>query len=150
MADPSMAGKELPPHRITVERGKIREFALATGDDNPLYVDREAAVQAGYRDVIAPPTFGIALELWAGLDFEALCRALALDPVKVLHGEEGYEYCGELHPGDEVTLRTRVVAVTEKQGEKGGGMWLLALETAFENAAGETVLKKRTTVVELK
>lgn len=149
MADPSMAGKELPTYCITVERGKIREFALAVGDENPLYLDRNAAVAAGYRDVIAPPTFGIALALWAGLDFATLCKELSLNPLKVLHGEEAYEYCGNLHPGDEVTLNTRVVSVSERQGGKGGGMWLLTLATDFNNADGETVLRKRSTVVEL-
>ena len=40
---------------ITAEQ--IRGFAEAVGDLNPLYLDPDAARQAGYPDVIAPPTF---------------------------------------------------------------------------------------------
>jgi acyl dehydratase len=35
----SLVGKEYPPYAVTVERGKIKEFARALGDANPLYLD---------------------------------------------------------------------------------------------------------------
>lgn len=36
---------------MPVERGKIKELALAIGDKNPIYVDAVAARLAGYRDI---------------------------------------------------------------------------------------------------
>ena len=40
-----------------IGRASIRYFALAIGDDNPLYVDDAYARAAGYPSIIAPPTF---------------------------------------------------------------------------------------------
>ena len=42
--------------REELGRASIRYFALAMGDDNPLYVDDTYAKEAGYPSVIAPPT----------------------------------------------------------------------------------------------
>ncbi len=43
MFDKSKIGHSFPPFTVEVERGKIRELALAIGDDNPIYHSREAA-----------------------------------------------------------------------------------------------------------
>ena len=50
-------GVESEPTVHEVERGAIRRFADAVGDPNPLYRDPDAARDAGYADVIAPPTY---------------------------------------------------------------------------------------------
>ncbi|MEA3486688.1 MAG: MaoC family dehydratase N-terminal domain-containing protein, partial [Thermodesulfobacteriota bacterium] len=57
MADLSKIGTEYSPIIWEVERGKIREFAKAIGDPNPVYLDKEAAIAEGYKDTPAPPTF---------------------------------------------------------------------------------------------
>jgi acyl dehydratase len=44
-----------------VSREKIREYAIATGDLHPAYLDPEAAKALGYPDVIAPPSFAVML-----------------------------------------------------------------------------------------
>ena len=36
---------------------KIREYANAVGETAPVHHDRDAAREAGYRDVVAPPMF---------------------------------------------------------------------------------------------
>ena len=43
--DTSAAGKTFPPYEFHVERGKIREFAAAVGDPNPVYRDPAAVNQ---------------------------------------------------------------------------------------------------------
>jgi len=140
-------GYEFPAYTFTVERGKIREFVQAIGDDNPLYTDREYAVGEGYRDVIAPPTFGVCVDFWGGPGFDKLCAELEVNPVMVLHGEQKFEYFGEINPGDELTARTRVVKVAQKKG-KSGGMNFVTLETAYRNQRGEQVLKSRMLLLE--
>ena len=49
-----------------VSRVKIKEFAAAIGDSNPIYRDRDAARAAGHPDVVAPPTFPIVFSLQSG------------------------------------------------------------------------------------
>ena len=41
--DAGAAGKTLPSYEFHVERGKIREFADAIGDPNPIYRDPDYA-----------------------------------------------------------------------------------------------------------
>jgi acyl dehydratase len=58
------AGRSFPATEpYEVSRVKIAEFANAIGDPNPVYRDRDAAVAAGYPDVIAPPTFPIVVTM---------------------------------------------------------------------------------------
>ena len=62
--DRALVGRSYPPSAVyEVGRAKIAEFARAIGEDSPLHRDAEAARAAGYPDVIAPPTFAIALTL---------------------------------------------------------------------------------------
>ena len=38
----SVLGKEYPPYPVTVERGRLKDFARAIGDLNPFYLDDRA------------------------------------------------------------------------------------------------------------
>lgn len=140
-------GMEMPAYSFVVERGKIREFVQAVGDPNPVYVDRDYAAKEGYADVIAPPTFGICIDLWGGSDFVRLCQMLELNPFKVLHGEQEYEYFSEIYPGDEITARPKLARVLSREG-RSGAMKIIVLETTYFNQRGERVLLARSTIVE--
>ena len=50
-------GKSYPPLTYAVGREKIREYAFAVGETNPLHLEVAAARALGYRDVVAPPMF---------------------------------------------------------------------------------------------
>ena len=54
--DAGAAGKTFPSYEFHVERGKIREFADATGDPNPIYRDPDYAAEMGFAAILAPPT----------------------------------------------------------------------------------------------
>ncbi len=136
-------GMAFEPFSFTIERGKIREFALAIGDGNSLYASPAAAREAGFRDVPIPPTFPTVIEMWAGADFDELIRVLELDPLKVLHGEQEYEYLQDICAGDELTGQSKVVDVVVKRG-----MSLITIETAFHNQQGEQVLVARSLIIE--
>ncbi|MBI4587929.1 MAG: MaoC family dehydratase N-terminal domain-containing protein [Candidatus Rokubacteria bacterium] len=43
-------GKEYPPFAVTVERGKIKEFARAIGDLNPFYLDDRVGGASEFGD----------------------------------------------------------------------------------------------------
>jgi acyl dehydratase len=141
----NLVGRELCRFTYLVERGKIRELVLAIGDDNPLYTDPEYARARGYRDIIAPPTFGTCIDLWGGMDFTTLCSKLQLNPVKVLHGEQEYRYFKEICPGDRIEAVCRLSRIIDK-----GKMYLFILETEYFNQEGELVLSSRHTIIERK
>ncbi len=148
MADRSMVNKEFPAFTWEVERGKIRELVLAIGDKNPIYTDKEAAVEAGYRDTPASPTFITVPMMWTNVLLDVI-RELKINYAKVLHGEEEYEYLQEIYPGDVLKGKMRVVSMDEKSG-KSGSMDLVRLETLYTNQKEELVLKASTLLVERK
>jgi acyl dehydratase len=98
--DHSFIGREYPPTRpYEVGREKIREFADAIGDPNPVYRDRAAAQALGYPDVIAPPTFAIALTLPAGAQV-IQDPDFGIDYSRVVHGEQRFVHQRPIVAGD--------------------------------------------------
>lgn len=141
----AMLGTKFPPYSFAVERGKIREFAQAIGDLKDVYLDPQKAAGAGYRDVVAPPTFGTVVDQWSAPGFVHLCERIKANPVKVLHGEQEYKYLGDIVAGDVLTVNTTMTGYVEKKS-----MSLTTLEKVYVNQRNEEVLKCRLVLVELK
>jgi acyl dehydratase len=105
----------VPPIVTDVERGRIRQFAIAIGEENPIYRDRDAAVAAGHPDVLAPPTFLFGIELENSNVFADLA-AHGVDLGNVLHGEQRFRYFADVHAGDRVTFESAYVDAYTKAG----------------------------------
>ncbi|MBI3784988.1 MAG: MaoC family dehydratase N-terminal domain-containing protein [Deltaproteobacteria bacterium] len=129
---------------MPIERGKIREFAKAIKDDNPLYFDEDYARKVA-GGIVPPPTFTMTSGFW---DEGPRKPLLTYDVRRLLHGEQEFEYLAPVHAGDILTGTTRVSDVYEKQGSRGGTMTFGTLETTFTNQRGEKVLISRSTLVE--
>ncbi|MBN8201337.1 FAS1-like dehydratase domain-containing protein [Bacillus sp. NTK034] len=134
---------KLKPFRFTIERGKIREFAMAIGDRNPIYYDADIARKEGYRDIPIPPTFPTAIEMWGGLDFETLIKLFDLDPLKVLHGGQEYRYMGELCAGDTITATPQLISAFEKRNLR-----FITIGIHYKNSEGIKVLYSESTIIE--
>jgi len=140
-----VVGKEYPPYAITVERGKIKEFARAIGDLNPFYLDDEVGRASAWGDIITPPTFPISFRDETGL----LLRDLGTDVSRLLHGEQEFEIFRQLRPGETYLCRSKVLDLYEKTG-KTGPMGFVVRETSVTDANNEIVAKMRSiTVVRL-
>jgi acyl dehydratase len=143
--DKNAVGRTSAPVTMHVERGKIREFARAIKDDNPIYFD-EAYARDAAGGIVPPPTFLMTQAHWGeagrgGID-------LGMDLRRVLHGEQEFEYLGPIHPGDVLTAVTRCEKQFDKQGSRGGTMSFAVLATEFRNQRGELVAIGRSTVIE--
>ena len=134
-------GRSFPPSEpYEVSRVKIREFADAIGDRNPIYRDQEAAKAAGYPDVIAPPTFPIVVSLGnAGL----ADPDLGLNYAMVVHGEQRFEYTRPLRAGDVVTCTATITEI-----KSIGNNEKMVIETDVATTEGELVCKTYNTLVE--
>jgi len=148
MADRSKVNQEFPPFIYEVERGKMRELVQAIGDDNPIFLDKEAAIKEGYKDTPASSTFITVPMNWSNM-LSNIINDLKINFAMVLHGEEGYEYFQEIYPGDVLTGKTRVVSIDEKTG-RSGSMDLVKLETMYTNQRNEPVLKASALIIERK
>lgn len=107
-------GREYPPSEVyQVSRAKIAEFAAATGATSPLHVDVEAARKAGYRDVIAPPTFAVVIAQRAEQAYIADPEA-GVDFSRVVHASEAFTHHRPLIAGDEIEARVIVDSIVER------------------------------------
>ena len=95
-------------HVYEVGRETIRDYALAIGDDNPIYLDAEAARAQGLPDVIAPPTF-VAL-LFARLGGWPLFEPeLGKDSAPyIVQAEQQTTHRRPVRPGDRLIFETTV------------------------------------------
>jgi acyl dehydratase len=143
-----LAGKELAPYAVTVERGKIKEFARAIGDLSPFYLDDRVGQASEWGDIIAPPTFATTFRDESA-DTAAFLRELGTDVSRVLHGEQECEIVKPLQPGERYLCRPKVLDIYEKTG-KSGPMAFVVRETTITDRANEIVARMRhVTVVRL-
>lgn len=145
MADDPLTGRDLGTMTFPVDRSKVREFARALGDPDPVYTDVDAARAAGFSDIPVPPTFVVSSAHWREEDNIA---TLGLDLRRVLHGECGWEYHGPVVVGDELTASRRVSGVSTREGRRGGTMTMVSIETDFTNQRGELVVRQTDVLVE--
>ena len=140
-----VVGKEYPPYAVTVERGRIKDFARAIGDLNPFYLDDEVGRASPWGDVIAPPTFPISFRDESG----DLLRDIGTDVSRLLHGEQEFEIFHQLRPGETYLCRSKIVDQYEKTG-KTGPMGFVVRETTVIDKHNEVVATMRgITVVRL-
>ncbi|MDP4501152.1 MaoC family dehydratase N-terminal domain-containing protein [Nonomuraea turcica] len=136
-------GRTYPPSApYEVSRVKIREFAAAIGDANPIYRDKEAAQAAGYRDVIAPPTFPIVFSLQSGGD-ALVDPDLGLNFAMVVHGEQRFEYVRPVYAGDQLVS---IATITDIR--TAGRNELLTVRSEVATVEGEPVCVTYNTIVE--
>jgi acyl dehydratase len=104
---------ESAPFSVEIERGRLRAFAAAVGETDPVHSDRPAAVAAGHRDVLMPPTYLFSIDLEGPEPFGYLAD-LDIDLSTVLHGEQAFTYHQPVYAGDVIDVRQQIVDVTAK------------------------------------
>lgn len=115
MVDRNAIGRTSKPAINEVEKGAIRRLAEALGETNPIYFEEGAARAAGYRGVVAPPTFPTTLR--AGSD---LRESLLVSPQKhLLQAEQSIEYARPIVAGDRLTVTSRVAEISQRSTPSG-------------------------------
>jgi acyl dehydratase len=135
MIDRRYIGHTLAPFSVPVEASRLRFFAKATGQDDPIYPDPAAARKAGHRDLPVPPTYLFCLEM-EGPHPAAIRDLLGLDYRRLLHGEQRFTYHAMAHAGDELTFEQRIEDIYDK---KGGALEFVVRRTRVSNQHGQPV-----------
>ncbi len=146
MPDASQVGLVLDEVTFPVERGKVREFARALHDPNPIHQDAEAAEAAGFAAIPAPLTFPMVAMMWRERD--AAIEDLGFDFKRLLHGGTTWDYVRPIEVGDELTIERVVKAVDERQGKRGGVMTFVTIEATIKDAAGDLVARQTDTLIQ--
>jgi acyl dehydratase len=133
---------------LPVERGKVREFALAVGEDNPIFYDPDEARRHGFPDVVAPPTFTVT-QIWQiSRDEREEKLGANLDYGRVLHGEQEFSYNRLPVAGEVLKGTMRISKDFTKEGRRGGTMRFVTYESRFVDAEDREVLTAYYTLLE--
>jgi len=143
MIDKKFIGYEVSPTLWDVEKGRIRFFAEVIGTTDAIHLDATVAKAAGYRNVVAPPTFIFGAESDSGVLMKLL-DTLKIDLRKVLHGEQRFDYHAPVCAGDTLRFQTRVADIYDK---KGGALEFVVNDTKVTNQLGEHVSDLHSVIV---
>jgi acyl dehydratase len=129
----ALIGKTYPPSSYAVGREKIREYAAAVGETNPLHLDLEAARGAGYADLVAPPMFAVVYAARAVMP-GIFDPEVGINFAMMVHAGQEFVWGPLVVAGDEITSTASVKDISER-----GGMKFYVFESVSENQRGETV-----------
>jgi acyl dehydratase len=127
------------PFLYAVGREKVKEYARAVGETDPLHLDHEAARAAGHADVVAPPMFAVVYAAPA-IGAALFDPALGIDFSHLVHGAQAFTWGPLVVAGDEITT-TAEVAEQSTRGE----LEVHVFDTVSRNQAGEIVAEGRWT-----
>lgn len=103
------------PDRFVVGREKMREFANAIKDDNPVLHDEAAAAELGYDTLPAALTFvavagrRVQLEMFKRFD-------VGINIARVIHRDQKFTFHRPMVAGDELYFDAYLDSVTESHG----------------------------------
>jgi acyl dehydratase len=126
-------GKTYPPTVYAVGREKIKEYALAVGETNPLHLDPEAARAAGFRDVVAPPMFCVVYSS-PSIGPAIFDPEVGINFAMMVHGGQEFTWGPLVVAGDEITTTVSVKSIEERAGN---GFYVFESQSA--NQDGDTV-----------
>ncbi len=138
---------------MEVEKGAIRKYANAIGEDSPLYWDEEYARKTRYGGMVAPPGFYGWPTRWTGnmpalteiMDLLVGTMAKAGYP-RFLDGGTEYDFLCPVRAGDTLAALSRVISIQERQ-TKTGTLVFSVIETTYTNQAGNVAAKARQTFI---
>lgn len=142
MVNLAIKGKTYPSTApYLVGREKVREFARAVFSGSKLHTEVSAAKEAGYSDVVAPPTFAVVIQ------DSTLQQLLADDEAgvdfsRVVHGDQKFIYSRPIVAGDEITATLTVTSVKQL-----GGHFMVTASSEMVDEAGKHVVTAVSTLV---
>lgn len=144
------ADRHYPRFEMQVTATDIARFAHATGETNPIHFDKEAAVAAGYPDVVAPTLFSYVVRMHASalvppdqLEPDGSPRADVppLPTRRAMAGETSVVLGERVVAGDVISVEKRLARMYEKEG-RSGPLVFVEMEFTFTNQRGELVARE--------
>ncbi|NQY48135.1 MAG: MaoC family dehydratase N-terminal domain-containing protein [Colwellia sp.] len=137
MLDRSKVGHEFDSFNVDIEKGRLKFFAEAIGETNPVYFSETAAHDAGYKAMLAAPTFPFPLDM-EGPELLPVLNFLSMDISRLLHGSQEFEYLGMIYAGDNITVTSKIKDMFDK---KSGALEFVVLESTYTNQNGDLVAR---------
>lgn len=154
--DPRFIGREYGPFVYEAGLEKMREFAFAVGGGipstgysakgapeglSPLLYDEAAGKASPYGAVIALPSFAVTFAI---APFGRACAdpELALNLLRLVHGEQTFEFFEVVRPGDRLTTVGKITDITTKRS-----LDFLTVTTETKNQHGALVVRAKWTAI---
>ncbi len=134
-------GKRYPAVDYVVGREKIREYARAVGETDPVHHDLAAARAAGHRDLVAPPMFAVVYTS-AAIAAPLSDPEVGIDFAMLVHGEQEFRWGLLVIAGDEISTTTVVAQIRARTG-----LGYYVFETTSLRQDGETVCSGTWTMI---
>ncbi len=131
--DTKFIGREYKPVIYVIGQEKIKEYAQAVGDLNPLYIDPDFAKKSKYGCVIAPPMFVVVFARNSMFSlFED--NELKIDFSRLLHGEQEFNFHKIVKANDTIITHSKIKNIYQKSNND-----FVELETKSYNQNKELV-----------
>jgi acyl dehydratase len=148
-------GQPTGKSKVIVERGPVQHFADALLSTSPIYHSPEAARQAGFENIPAPPTWPFAMEFSGKFAEMQPADAPTGNPLMtamgplmakggmILHGEQEFLYHRPVQVGDVLIGEGSITDAYQKES-KGRTMTFIRSETKWrDDTTGEPVVTAR-------
>jgi len=158
IGQPVGAGVSVAPD--PVNQPMIRHWAAAFEDDNPVYVDPEAAAASRHGQIVAPPlmlqTWTMATPLIRGIGERGgspvESETMGDSPIAILDeagftatlaSNSEFDIIRYLHLGDEVSSSTVIESISDEKQTRLGPGYFVTWITTYVDQAGEVVGRQR-------
>jgi acyl dehydratase len=133
-------------------RAAIRYFALAVGDDNPLWTDRSFARDHGFEDVVAPPTLLAETNQYMtghrdDDGFLGHSWHISVPDTRLVRGGNSYEFAKPAGPDTVVTATWRITDMTERRTSAGLAMLVVTSAASYVDQHGDLLLTNTETLI---
>jgi acyl dehydratase len=140
---------ELMPLPEEITASDVRRYIEATGDNNPIWRDDEAARAAGYRRRAVPPMLVIEI-IWR-LKQSELGRITDRVPLPAEYTDtrnvdNEIEWLEPVHVGDRLSIRHRILDIVAKASRRGLGVYITRETDYVRDGDACVVAKVRQTV----
>ena len=146
--DRAHLGRSYGPYVFHVGLQHVKDFACVTGGGvpghvfsaapdraHPLTFDEDAARKGPHGGIVAPPAFATAFAIEpfakAGSD-----PALAVNVLRLVHGEQDLELLEPIRPGDVLTTTGEITRIQER-----GNLDFLEVSSTTRNQHGRVVVR---------
>ena len=142
----SMVGWQSPAFSVTLEAGRVADFAEAVFDEDPVFTDPAEAHARGLSGRPLPVTFFGAI---FHVDQDIHEPDLGFDIENTLHGEQSFSFERTPTVGETLYGQTEFTDIYEKARGNGGTITFAELGTEYRDKAGHLVLTATKTRLEV-
>ncbi len=136
----AQVGKTINVQVRQIDRRLLDQYLEATGDLNPIYSDRAAAIRAGYGDIPVPPGLLTTMQMEGGSPSEPMPEQKHLGGAVDGGGE--WEFFHSVYLGDVITVSRKLLSTKEREG-KLGTMIINSFEVTYQNQRSIVVARSR-------